>query len=245
MKEFGYTPGTLKDCISETEKQLRQIICDIFFEKYGTDWQSKASLGFDLEEVREIKSRMNTEKEVFLDYCNILQLKEIIDENWSEFAKVFSSKDTTMQYLTTFNLFRNPEMHSRNIAKHETYLCLGICGQLMEDIDWYEGYKHEVKEYLCELVFAAFPGATTENNMQMQANTLGERWLTRLKGISTGKDNNTSNFAVCREQLIRLRKGHAKVVFHESRQQFNGQIYYASTVHLRTANQRVLDDVFS
>src|SRR3989442_3562670 len=146
MNEFGYTPETIKDCVLETEKQLRRIIYDIFFEKYGTDWQNKASLGLDSEEIQEIKSRMNNEREIFLDYCYILDVKKIIHENWSEFAKVFSCKDTIMQYLTTINRLRNPIMHSRDIAKHENYLCLGICGELMENIDkWYEGYKRDVK----------------------------------------------------------------------------------------------------
>jgi hypothetical protein len=118
---------------------VREVVSKVMSTLHGPTWED-TSMGFSEEEIRELEQRRKDEGDKLssqptssklLDYTHIMDLKRIIEDNWSEFSSIFLSNDTTMVYLDTLNKFRNPIAHARpGILEHQYYLALGISGEL-------------------------------------------------------------------------------------------------------------------
>ena len=163
MLPFDFTIEQTKECINKTEEQLRDLISTVLSSKYGLDWDSSCSI-WDNQTRQGFEKRRDDEKKLFsnqqisnrlIDYCDIKDLKDIIQNEWSLFNNIFQAQQKTMILFDMLQTLRNPQMHSRpSLLPHQLYLCLGICGEFMLAIEnWRQGYKHSVKGYSALLRF--------------------------------------------------------------------------------------------
>jgi hypothetical protein len=80
--------------------------------------------------------------------------RKIVERN---FANILQSMQTTMVYLEKIGHLRNPAAHLRKMNTHSKYLCLGICGEILNHIQtWSEGYRLTVNGFYCEFKFSVY-----------------------------------------------------------------------------------------
>jgi hypothetical protein len=90
-----------------------------------------------------------------MDYSYIPDLKYLLSKNKPLFKPIFSSLDETMFMFDILTKFRNNVFHHQNeIMKHQHYLCLGICGELLLAIhNWKTKYSKDIESYHCDFKF--------------------------------------------------------------------------------------------
>ena len=166
MSDFQYTVDNLKDCILDTERNLRDILSTLLTDRHGPLWESSTK-GWSVVERSALINRRQDEQHKLpnqhlsnrlLDYAHILDLKKLIERNWDIFDRVFQSKISTLEMLEKLSALRNPSMHGRSaLLSHQQLLALGICGELLLAVEkWRSGYKHRVQNYGCLLKFSAY-----------------------------------------------------------------------------------------
>ncbi len=202
MREFKYTTDTVKDCINDTEKNLRRLIVDILSDKYGKNWY-KGEFGWSQEKVisfeerrreNQKKNSTKTISEDLIDYTYLLNLKEIIIKNWLLFNPVFKSKSQFEVFIDVLNDIRNAEMHSRcDVHEHERHLCLGVCGEILSAINrWKDGYRIGISKYIFQFSFLSEIRNQDVKLSEIKARDMAHRWLediaSRVKGTLDEKE---------------------------------------------------------
>jgi hypothetical protein len=75
----------------------REVVSKVMTTLHGPTWED-TSMGFSEEEIRELEQRRKDEGDKLssqptssklLDYTHIMDLKRIIEDNWSEFSSIF------------------------------------------------------------------------------------------------------------------------------------------------------------
>jgi hypothetical protein len=249
--EFTYTINQVKDCINDTEQQLRDLITTTLSRKYGPDWEYSSPVWND--EIREeLEERRRQDQggrpyqivsQRLLDYTDLIDLQNIIERHWDLFANVFRSKDRIMHRLDDLRPLRNPEMHGRpDILPHQKHLCLGLCGDILLAIEhWHHGYEHLIKDYAVQLKFPIYMGTKDENVVQEEAKTLAQQWLDKVCGKLGGKlrvlseDQDTKTYQIAFQQM------HIRVNMSWNYRGYDGrQFFRAADIGIRTSQASAL-----
>ena len=255
MYMFKFSVDNTKECIIETEQNLRDLISTVLTAKYGSEWDS-TSYGFSESERAELEHRRHDEQKKFthqpfsdrlLDYSDILHLKSLIEKNWQHFSRVFLSKDNTMAIFDMLQKLRNPVMHGRpGLLLHQYHLCLGICGELLLAVEnWRQGYTHAVKSYTCDLRFSVYPEGVDEEAAQAQAKDLAHRWLETVSNKLAVKPEVKSSDDLRKEWLLRLSGGHLKISMAWNYRGYDGHHFRSADIKLRTSSPTVIDQVLT
>ncbi len=252
MSFSRFSIDDVTDCVNETQNQIRDVIATVLSAKYGASWETtcldeelRVSLQHRLEEERKLFPNQNVSDRL-LDYSDIKNLKNIITEDyWEEFSPIFSSKDTTEVFFNELQKMRNPDAHGRTqqLLEHQKHLLLGICGELVLAVErWREGYRHRVAYYGCELKFSVYEEDEHEEKARTDAAQLARKWL---EAISTlGKLEERTGSAIGKELLLRLPKGHVKLILGSDYRGYTGSSYFRSAqIHLETSTVDALHQV--
>ena len=240
-----------RDSIQDAEKMVQDEVAKVMIRLHGLDWEKNGSIGLSEEEINNLEQRREDEgnklsgqrvSNRLLDYAHILDLKRIIQDNWSDFASIFPPKDTTMVYFDTLNIFRNPIAHiRRGVLEHQYYLVLGICGELVMYINrWRAGYRHHVKSYYCEFRFPA----THPQDGQAEAAGRALEWSKKIVSLSSKTAELRSSEEFGEEKLIRLSKGNVKISNPQTIPQ-SGGIYWTSVIQARVSTKSALNEILT
>ncbi len=248
--EFTYTVNQVKDCINDTEQQLRDLITTTLSRKYGPDWEYSSPVWND-EIRKELEERRRQDQggrpyqivsQRLLDYTDLIDLQNVIERHWDLFANVFKSKERIMHRLNDLRPLRNPEMHGRpNILPHQKHLCLGICGDILLAIEhWHYGYEHLIKNYAVQLKFSVYVGTKDEDVAQEEAKDLAQQWLDKVCGRLGGKlrvlseDKDTKTYQIAFQQM------HIKVDMSWNYRGYDGQFFRSADIVIRTSQSSAL-----
>jgi hypothetical protein len=107
------------------EKTIRNQISSLLEDIHGEEWWNKSVVPQHI--VGEVKKRIQREREAGitprslepLDYTNFGELGEIIKNNWSLFASVFSNMKAVERVMSNLNTLRNPIAHCSMLAEDE------------------------------------------------------------------------------------------------------------------------------
>jgi len=237
--EFNFTIDNTKDCIVVTEEQLHRIIDQVLLRKYGLRWEDDPNItGWSKDKKTGLETRRNEKKTIFphethstrlLDYSYILDLKSIVSKNQKHFKSIFCPWNDMMAMFDILGKLRNKVMHPGNqIMKHQHYLCLGVCGEFLLAIEyWNKGYSRTVQFCSCDFRFDELEG-TDPAGAKARSLQNAEEWLVSIKDKSTRK--------VEIEQDIsygQLYKGEVKISFpRNSRQSYREGYTQSANLHL-------------
>ncbi len=106
-------------------KKQYEKISSLLEDIYGEEWWNKSVVPQHI--VGEVKKRIQREREAGitprslepLDYTNFGELGEIIKNNWSLFASVFSNMKAVERVMSNLNTLRNPIAHCSMLAEDE------------------------------------------------------------------------------------------------------------------------------
>lgn len=255
MFTFKYSVDNVKECIIETERQLRDLISTVLTAKYGPGWES-TQYGWSDRKREELERRRYDEQRKFphqrlsdrlIDYSDILHLKSLIEKNWQHFSRVFGSKENTMVMFDILQKLRNPVMHGRTgILLHQLYLCLGICGELLLAVEkWRRGYMHTVYAYACDLRFPVYVEGGNEEAAQNQAKKLARCWLEKVVSRLGDKLEEKFSDEFSKEWLLRLSKGHVRIKMVWNYRGYDGRYFRAVDIRLQTRSLDALDHVLT
>jgi len=188
--EFTYTIEQTKDCINDTEQQLRDLISTILSRKYGPGWEYSSPI-WDKTTCESLEQRRQKDQachpyqivsQRLLDYSDIIDLLNIIEKCWDLFGNVFQSEKKVKYWIASLPYMRNDEMHGRpDISPHQKHLCLGICGEILTAIDhWSHGYEHAIKGYLLGLRIPVYVKNGNEIVAQKEVDSLAQQWVEKV-----------------------------------------------------------------
>lgn len=253
MYQFDFDPQTLDKCILETEKQLRMIISECMEEHHGLRWEYDVSKGFTVTEIEDLERRRENEQKSYaqqsisnniLEFTYIHDLKNIITRNKNIFLEIFSNLEKLSFMLDMLAKFRTSIMHGREqVLEHQRYLCLGICGEIMLQINrWQDGYKRSIKEYNCEFTF--YPESNNEiQNTKDYVIGEAESWYKILEKSANGKVDICKYDASQEGKRLRFNSGHMVISTPVVSQLYDGKMFWAATTKLKTLTKNSIDKV--
>jgi hypothetical protein len=249
--DFTYSTSQVKNCINDTEQQLRDLITTSLSRKFGSDWEYSSPVWND-EIRKELEERRQQDQggrpyqvvtQRLLDYTDLVDLRNIIETYWDLFANVFQSKERVLHRFSDLIPLRNPEMHGRpDILLYQKYLCLGICGEIMAAIEhWHYGYEHLIKDYAIQLRFPIYIGTKDEGIAQEEAKALAQQWLDKVYSKLGGKlrvlseDQDTKMYQLAFQQM------HIKLTMSWNYKGYDGRRYFrAADIGIRTSQASAL-----
>jgi len=106
------------------EKSIRNLVVQLMYEKYGTDWWNKVKeeirKSVDLNIKREEESGFTIRSEEKIDYTTFGELSQIVIGNWEAFENLFKRGQRSFQkIMTNLNQLRGPIAHCCPLAEDE------------------------------------------------------------------------------------------------------------------------------
>lgn len=254
MVPFDYTVENLRECIQDTEQNLRDLLSTLMAEKYGSEWQG-SSAGWPERERLALVNRLADEQRKLphqqlstrlLDYSNLLDLKALLERHWDVFGSVFVSKDQTLVMLDKLNTLRNPEIHGRpGLEIHQRHLILGICGELLLAVHaWRGGYKHRIKSYGCSFKFSVYEEDSNNEDPQLLSRQVALKWLNglqyRVNGVSVSKENESAD---AESYLLRVPLGHVRAEISSKYRGSDGRYFRSTDITLTSSNLNALKSI--
>ncbi len=144
----------IRQTLLDTEMIMKDFISMIISENWGKNWMSESGLTDErLKELNHIRLQyeeefnpLTTEGRLF-NYCNFLDLIEIISAHWNnQFEVAFGEFDNLRAYLKTLQKFQNPDAFSRPLLSFEKHFILGVTGTIRNNIALYRTWKEVGKE---------------------------------------------------------------------------------------------------
>lgn len=249
--DFNYQIDEYKKCIERTERDLRDIIYKIMTRKFGSDWETDQSRGWISEKIDELKQKAKQSIENsqtqprLIDFCDMLDLRDIIKNNWNVFSPIFSSKDILM-HVEELNSYRVPPAHSRELQSYQQHACIGLCGKICSKIySWNEGFGIQIKKYDCEFRFDSNQVQQKEVLDEQTQEKLGknskqtfQNWLSNISKL--GKlEQKTPN-----ELILRAMGSHLVITTNQPTRSSTGSEQWMSNwARTVTENKKLLDQV--
>lgn len=144
----------IRQTLLDTEMIMKDFISMIISENWGKNWMSESGLTDSrLKELNQV--RLQYEEEFnplttegrLLNYCNFLDLSEIISAHWNnQFEVAFGEFDNLRAYLKTLQKFQNPDAFNRPLLSFEKHFILGVTGTIRNNIAIYRTWKEVGKE---------------------------------------------------------------------------------------------------
>jgi len=224
VMNFPYNLNSIKDCINDTEVQLRDLISNVLSSNNGIKWDT-SSVGFSPDIINELKRRIKQAEGIFpnqtissrlLDYSDIIHLKYVIEKNWIDFEPIFHSKDKTLIYFDQLQYLRNPIFHGRpGILDHQKLLVLGICGEFILAIhNWEKGMTLEPNSFHVGLrIKSDCSKRLNSEDGELETKALAEKWLEMVKDKSHAKfeiKEDTDDYVT---GLLNVPHGHLRISY--------------------------------
>lgn len=218
--------------------------------KFGSGWETDPAKNLSNEKISELqlKARESIEstqqRPRLIDFCEILDLRNIIEKNWDLFSPIFSSKDI-LHEIEKLNSYRIPTAHGRDLKKYQKFACIGLCGEIRSKIhSWNEGFNIPIKEYVCELYFASNQvkqesrlDQQTQNDLRQSSQQPFEEWLTNISQLGTLEQSPT-------EWVLRAMGNHLKITSNRPTRYSTGSEQWMTTwARIVTGNKNLLDKV--
>jgi len=251
MSEYGipfdYSPNDYKQCIEDTEKQLRNVIYNEMSKNFSTSWETDPKYGWIEDKIKGLIQRsresIKTKHEKFrlIDFSDLLDLKIIIEKNQNVLSAIVPKK--VAEWLGELNSLRVPSAHSRDLLTHQKSQIIGICGEILISIQENRiGKGSSTLYYTCELKIESAPKDVASE--AMDAEVLGKKrvWLSKIKSIGTLESKGENDNEV--EYLLRGNGGHSKIFLgkkihlHSSSQQWK-----VINVKISSQNIQLLDKI--
>lgn len=130
-----------RGAINLAETGLRALIREVL----GPGWVAKSKcdlIALERKRGEEAKRRSGAVvDEDLLVYTEFYELRQIIIDNWAEFAGVWRSRKYFDAIFSRLEDFRNPDAHSRELLPFEEHLALGLSGEIRNTITIYRSSK--------------------------------------------------------------------------------------------------------
>jgi hypothetical protein len=217
---FLYGKEDLRECLIHTEKELRDTINSALAEKFGLDWETNLSVGFDLEQQQDLQNRQNIEAkrihsqnkaERLIDYTYIQDLEGLIKKHWNQvFCNIFPWSLHNVEYMFDILLnYRDVLMHGRdeNIPSYKKYLCLGVCGEILNAISyWCLGFRRrgDISSYKCNMFFCL---SKDDPDCESKTRELTEHWIDTITKLSIKPKEKIEDDGRYEKWLIQLSEG--------------------------------------
>ena len=127
-----------KSKISEIENSLRKVVCRILSGNNGISWWNtyidnkiKKSAENAFKNQKGITSNSGEE---LIHFTYLLNLKDIISNNWNYFISIFKDETDFNQKIDELNIIRRDEAHNRNISSEQIKKLNIIYSDLMDSI---------------------------------------------------------------------------------------------------------------
>ncbi|MEQ8769411.1 MAG: Swt1 family HEPN domain-containing protein [Phycisphaerales bacterium] len=106
------------------EKSIRSLVADKMLSEVGPNWWDAAvpdavRTNAEKNKKKELDSGMTVRSEDWIDFTTFGELGEIVRQNWTVFADLFSSPKAFDRIMTGLNLLRAPIAHCCPLAEDE------------------------------------------------------------------------------------------------------------------------------
>lgn len=129
--------------IAVIEIDLRRLVDAVLIRTQGADWRS-SHLGIEirtkLEKRMEEERKRRSPAEVSSDllaYTHLYELRQLIEQQWQDFAKALGEKREFSVLIDKVEDFRNAPAHSRELLPYEKALLEGISGDIRTKVTRY------------------------------------------------------------------------------------------------------------
>ena len=184
----------LRELIIKTEENLRDLVYSVLTREYGMKWELDPQLGWSNDKRKTLERRLEGRRKEFptkknpfrlIDYCYILDLKQLITKNDKHFKVIFSDLKKYFLFFDELGKHRDPIMHGTNVLEeHEKDLCRGICGEFNAVIGrWRNGYARKIFSYSCDMSFDVLEMGDKKHE-QTQAFKIAQDHIDKIKTLS-------------------------------------------------------------
>ncbi len=135
--------------IYDAENALRDFVEASLANHYGKEWQSNSDI--PAEKIRswnEIKAGVENNlppesaAEGLIYHTPFSDLIDVIVQHWdTDFQEAFGDKHTFVTYLKILELYRDPNIHRRELFVHQKHLILGVSGEVRSKITAYRAMR--------------------------------------------------------------------------------------------------------
>jgi hypothetical protein len=127
-----------KMMISDIENGLRDVICNIYSTKLGSNWwdikiEPKVSSSIKHTYKNQFGATCSDGK-ILINYAFTLDIKKIISADWATFRHLFQSKTEFESSIVDLNIIRREEAHNRAISEQHLIDLEKIYTFLLEQI---------------------------------------------------------------------------------------------------------------
>lgn len=244
----------IREIIIGTEEKLRDLISSVMIRDHGPSWEDDSNIGWSKSKREELEHRMQKRKEEFptkshsnrlIDYCYILDLKNIITKNEKSFKPIFTNWTESMTLFDTLGKYRNPPMHSTSaLQDYEQSLCIGICGKFNEVIEhWKKGYTRKILSYSCDIRFDVLEKQENDENAKSDVTSSANQFLDKIKSSSL-EEVKTETIGDRDFFIIKLKEGIVKISVPTNSRSFYSEGYSQSAnIHLSTESLPAFDKI--
>jgi len=244
----------VRSLIIKTEEDLRNLISSVLTREYGHDWENDSMKGWSKKSKEQIEYTLKHRKEDFpfktisnrlIDYCYILDLKDLIEKNDKLFKPIFNDWSRFMTYFDDLGKYRNPQMHSTTATlPHEESLCIGICGEFKQIVEhWKKGFSRKILSYSGNLNFDVLEKGN-ELEEQKQVIQLANNWIDKIKSLS-----NDTIETITTDQgeslVIKLKEGKVSIRLPKVTRSYNGSYAQTAGIYFETESKDVLNKIIS
>lgn len=244
---FDYSPDDYKQCIEDTEKRIRDVLYAEMSKNHSTSWETESNHGWNEEKINELKNRMNEsiktkdEKYRLIDFCDLLDLKKIIESNQNVLDTLLPKK--IAEKISELNSLRIPSAHSRALLQHQKNQIVGICGEILISIQERQiGRGSSTLNYTCELKIESTPDDEVSDSMDSEVLEKKENWLSKIESIGKLEKKQEDDNQI--EYLLRGSSGHLKIFLGKKiHLHSSAQKWKVINIKISTQNSPLLEQV--
>jgi hypothetical protein len=149
--------GGIAEVITAGENALRELIMTIlggdpdWITHSGLTAERLASADGRRVEARKKKADTGVVDDRLLYYTELYDLETIITKQWERFAACLGDKATFTSDMKRLSVFRNDQMHGRELLPHEEAMARGICGEFRNRLTILRSQRGPDREYYARI----------------------------------------------------------------------------------------------
>lgn len=139
----------ITQAIRDAEIALRDFLQASFEKRFGSNWVETADIPPNevaawQHQKAEIELNLPPEsaEESLFYHIPFAELSGLIERFWdSDFHQAFGEFETLRTYLNILGLYRNSDVHRRNLFIHQKHLVLGVSGEIRSKITAFRSHQ--------------------------------------------------------------------------------------------------------
>lgn len=193
--EFNFNLKDTKDCILFTEGKLQDLIHTIMTRERSPGWADDPNISWGKQKREGLVHRRDKRAEEYyahtnsnrlIDYCYLLDLRELLIKNRATFEGIFKQWDRSMVMFEIIGSLRNTAMHPHEMPVYQQHLCLGICGEFLQILDaWELGRLRKIAKFACTMEWVDHSGGDKDAGL-VNVIAQGQSWIDRIRGSAVG-----------------------------------------------------------